>query len=78
MLARDLQPPRSLTGDAILTCGAGKYWPGIVVMVRLLPRLVVACRCKCGTTAQSGTSWTIRQASRYTRSMSMAGNTLGG
>jgi hypothetical protein len=39
VLTRDFQPPGNLVGDGILTCGEGKYWPGIVVMVRLLREL---------------------------------------
>lgn len=36
ILCARFAPPAGLTGDGIVYCGEGKYWPGIVVAVRLL------------------------------------------
>jgi hypothetical protein len=36
VVARDYRPPRYLEGDGIVYCGEGRYWPMIVIAVRLL------------------------------------------
>ena len=36
MARRDFFPPDNLAGDGVVTCGEGKYWPGLVVAVRML------------------------------------------
>jgi len=36
MLSRRFDPPSGLAGDGIVYCGEGRYWPGIVIGVRLL------------------------------------------
>jgi ribosomal protein L11 methylase PrmA len=39
MLQRQFEPPKNLSGDGIVICGEGKFWPGIVVAVKLLREL---------------------------------------